>query len=849
VTFHFRLVYTDTVKCSVGGKSFSGGNGMVDDAEFFQIFVVESRELIESVEPKLIELQQRSDSTGTVDKETINNVFRLFHSMKGSAGSLNLNNVANLTHGAETLLDLLRSGKAQLQPSHIDLFLRTLDLTRIYLDEIEQTLSDQGHEAEKKVLETEQQNAIDSIKGKSTGKPKPKMTSMEAPNEAPPPPPIPALAGIPPDAAPLATPVIAPTAAPVAAPKPPVEPTAPASPEATVPTQPTVTPGVPLISPKLVERFLSEAHEILEQCEKDLLELEKNPKDNPELIREILGYIHGFKGNCGFMGFPEMEKLSHKTETVLEVFLDRDNTGAKAIPAKEDIMTFLMVIDSLREGIEDLSRGGKGAFTGREAIEIFLGKILEGSHPSSKELKIPQKVGEILLEKGEISPTDLQEALAKQLMPVGEILVDMGKAKPEQVEEALKIQQDQQVAASAAPGGNKFAGKKDIRVDLRKLDTLINLVGELVIAESMVTRNPEIVGLQLESFERATHHLRRITTELQDIAMSVRMVPLSATFQKLVRVIHDLSQKVGKKIRLELIGEETEVDKTMTEHIADPLLHMVRNSVDHGVETITERLAAGKPETGVVKVEARHEGGEVQIIISDDGHGLNRAKLLAKGIDRGLVKGDGSDLSDEDVYKLIFEPGLSTAEKVTEVSGRGVGMDVVKKNIEKLKGRISIQSTWGQGTTIIIHIPLTLAIIEGMLVRVSEGCYTVPILSIRESLRPKPEFITITPDGQEVVRVREELVPIVRLHELFNKKPQFSHLHDGILVLVEDQGKMLGLFVDEIIGQQQTVIKALPNYLSTVRGVSGCTILGDGSISLILDINGLLSKIDTAVQY
>jgi two-component system chemotaxis sensor kinase CheA len=318
------------------------------------------------------------------------------------------------------------------------------------------------------------------------------------------------------------------------------------------------------------------------------------------------------------------------------------------------------------------------------------------------------------------------------------------------------------------------------------------------------------------------------------------MIPLASTFRKMIRLVHDLASKSSKKIDLRLVGEDTEVDKTVIEQISDPLVHIVRNAADHGIENPDERAGTGKPETATITIEGRHEGGEVWILITDDGRGLKREKILAKAIERGLVKGDGEDLTDEQIFKMIFEPGFSTADKVTDVSGRGVGMDVVKRNIEKLKGRIDIKSVAGKGSTFVLRIPLTLAIIEGMLVRVGEARYTIPLLTIRESFRPTPQQITTTPDGKQTVRVREDFYPVVRLHECFNREPDSREITEGILILVEGEGEMIALFVDEILGQQETVIKGLNDFLGDARGVSGCTILGDGEVSLILDVHGLV---------
>ncbi|MGE4553028.1 MAG: chemotaxis protein CheA, partial [Desulfovibrionaceae bacterium] len=400
--------------------------------------------------------------------------------------------------------------------------------------------------------------------------------------------------------------------------------------------------------------------------------------------------------------------------------------------------------------------------------------------------------------------------------------------------------------AEGEEGAAKKTERRDIRVDLDKLDVLMNLVGELVIGETMVTRHPGVVNLQIESFERAAHNLRRIIADLQDVAMSVRMVPVSRTFRRMIRLVHDLSKKAGKRVKLELVGEETEVDKTVIEQIADPLVHLVRNSVDHGVEPVSERLAAGKPETATVTIEAGHEGGEVVIRVSDDGRGISREKVLDKARRNGLVQGDGKHLPDGEVFKFIFEPGFSTAEKITDVSGRGVGMDVVKRNLEKIKGRVDVFSTAGQGTTMLLRIPLTLAIIDGMLVRVGDSRYTIPLLSIRESFRPVPEQVTRTMDGQELVRVRELLIPVLRLHEFYGIRADVEDLCSGILICVGSGDRQVCLFADEIIGHHQTVIKAMPGVTGKARGISGCTILGDGEVSLIIDVVSLMDAAEHA---
>ncbi|MDX2495270.1 MAG: chemotaxis protein CheA, partial [Desulfuromusa sp.] len=385
----------------------------------------------------------------------------------------------------------------------------------------------------------------------------------------------------------------------------------------------------------------------------------------------------------------------------------------------------------------------------------------------------------------------------------------------------------------------------DIRVELGKLDSLINLIGELVIAENMLIHNPDLKGLELENFNKAGQHMSKLVRELQEMAMTIRMIPVSGLFRRMIRLVHDLSVKAGKKVELELIGEETEMDKTVIETITDPLVHLLRNSMDHGLEPPDERLAAGKGEKGIVKLSARHEEGEVWVTIEDDGRGLNKERILEKAINNGLIEGDGSDMTDKQINNLIFAPGFSTAAAITDISGRGVGMDVVKKNLEKIKGKIDVYSTPGQGSKIVLRIPLTLAIIDGMIVRVGTASCIVPTLSMLEAFRPVMDQITITPDGDELAQVRENFLPIVRLHEILGKKPDSHDLADGILIVLESQENRFCLFIDEILGQQQTVIKGLSDFIGNVPGVSGCTILGDGGVCLILDVGTLVDSAES----
>ena len=458
--------------------------------------------------------------------------------------------------------------------------------------------------------------------------------------------------------------------------------------------------------------------------------------------------------------------------------------------------------------------------------------FIESEQQTEDEYKT---IGEILVEQGAASPEQIETALAKQ-KPLGEILVEDKTVTPQQVDQALNQQ-----------GQLKKTESTSIRVDTEKIDKLINLVGELVITQSMISDlGDKFTMSQLPILQERIIQLERNTRELQERVMSVRMVPIGTTaFNRFPRLVRDLAGKSGKKIQLVLSGEDTELDKTLIEAIGDPLTHLVRNSADHGLELPEERVAAGKPELGMIKLNAFHDGGSIRISVEDDGRGLNKQKILKKAIERGLIA-EGEQLSDEDVWQLIFRPGFSTADQVTDVSGRGVGMDVVKRNIDALGGSVSIQSVDGKGTTLSLKLPLTLAIIDGMTVRVANENYIIPLLSVTESIRPKSTDLQTVIGKGEVVNLRGEWVPLVRLYDVFGVQPDFTDPSQALLVIVEAEGKRIALFVDELTGQQQVVIKSLEQNYRKIDGISGATILGDGQVACILDIPGLVKISRTA---
>lgn len=730
-----------------------------EDLEMIRGFVADGHELLDELEPNLIELHTSCTQGGAADMDKLNAVFRLFHSLKGAAGFLNLHNVTRLTHEAESLLNVLREGRIVLTRVRTDLLCRVCDFVRTLLQSIEE----HGHDRSFEPL------AIAFAEELAAA-------AFEA------------------------------------APEPDTEAETPAGQEMAV-----------TITQEMRQSFIQESDETLESLEQTLLEIDRSP-NKQEGLETAFRSIHSFKGNCGFMGFADLERLSHGIENVLECM----KTGAVA-PSDQNTSIIIRMMDSLRGAVADVSHGGPGRING---CDIML-DLLQGLTPHKNLDEKKLRLGEILVARGIASASEVDAALKLQGKTFDEILLDEAAA---------------QAAAESAAEQDKLSARKifrrDIRVDLDKLDLLMDLVGEMAIAQLMVIHNPDLRdrGYELDNFEKACHHLERISAELQGVALAIRMVPLTTTFRRMIRLVHDLSIKFSKRVMLELRGEETEVDKTVIEHISDPLVHIIRNAIDHGIESPELRKQIGKDDTGTILLEARHDGGDVIIHISDDGGGLNREKIAARAQEKGLLRTNPAAMKDEDVYDLIFEPGFSTAELVTDVSGRGVGLDVVKKNLERIKGRVDIKSQPGRGTTFILRIPLTLAIIEGMLVRVGRSKYIIPLLAILESFRPQAKHVTALPDGTEVVRVRDALLPVSRLYRMHGVAPDSEDLTQGILVIVEYQGDRLCLFVDEVVGQVQTVIKGLPDYMGNVPGLSGCCIMGDGEVCLILDVGSLIKK-------
>ncbi|MGH9609381.1 MAG: chemotaxis protein CheA [Bryobacteraceae bacterium] len=551
--------------------------------------------------------------------------------------------------------------------------------------------------------------------------------------------------------------------------------------------------------PELVSDFLLESREHLESIEAQALILESEPA-HAEAIHAMFRAFHTIKGLAGFLEFAAVQEVAHEIETLLD--LARQGRISIAHDTIDIVLASADYLNSWMRHIEAALGGATEAPpAGPEALRERIRRFAEAGNA-------PQ-------------PEEATAALAN--------LSDSLAAKKAAAQPESSIEN-----ASRRPASELRA----IKVDTAKLDYLVEMAGEMVIAQSLIQHDPDLAKLKTPRLVRNIAQAARITGEVQKTAMTMRMVPIGHLFQRMTRLVRDVSHKSGKQAELEISGAETELDRTIVEELADPLMHMVRNAVDHGIERPAERAAAGKPETARVSLRASHQGGNILIEIADDGRGLDRKKILAKARERSLLD-RGDQLPDSEVFQLIFEPGFSTADRITDISGRGVGMDVVKKQVQKMRGRIEIRSTPGQGTVFSIKLPLTLAIIDGLVVGVGEERYIVPIFAVQEALRPAEEALSELPNGTELALIRGSLVPISRLGRLFGVQARAENLWEGLLVICEAGGKRFALAVDELIGKQEVVIKSLGKTFN-VRGIAGGAILGDGRVGLILDIDGLI---------
>ncbi|KZZ10238.1 chemotaxis protein CheA [Oleibacter sp. HI0075] len=675
----------------------------VDLSQFHQVFFEESFEGLDIMESELLDMDPAD-----VDDETVNNIFRAAHSIKGGAGTFGFMPVSEFTHVLETLLDEIRSGKRSMEPRYVDLFLQSVDCLRGMLSDMQE-----GNDPETE-RPAELRKEFEVILG---------MEQESAASE-----------------------------------------------------------NTDADSDEKDHGWLIDVHP-----HTDLLMTGNEPFRMFRELRELVGE-DSFDVTADIDNVPELSSLTPE-----ECIINWQIKVTTSVPLDD--------IKAIFEWVEDECDLTYSPLTGDADTTADNSTTPDQKAPEEQEQQ-PQETPEVVAEKAPV------------------------------IAEAQK-------AAKPAKAPKKAAESSSIRVSIDKVDSLINMVGELVITQSMLGQLGQDFDLsRLAKLQEGLSQLEQNTRELQESVMKIRMMPISFAFSRFPRLVRDLGGQLGKKVILETIGEQTELDKTVMEKINDPLVHLVRNSMDHGLETTEQRIAAGKSEEGTITLNAYHQGGNIVIEVADDGAGLNEDRILKKAIEKGLVP-ENNSLTPEEIHNLIFLPGFSTAEAVSDISGRGVGMDVVRRNIQALNGSIEVKSQRNVGSTFIIRLPLTLAILDGQLVKVCEETYIFPLVSIVESIQIHRSSLNHVTGSQYVMQLRDEYIPIVRLDQIFGLRDDKDVVDEMMLVVVEGDNEKIGIVVDDLLGQQQVVIKSLEQNYQKVSGISGATILGDGTVALIIDISSI----------
>jgi two-component system chemotaxis sensor kinase CheA len=585
----------------------------------------------------------------------------------------------------------------------------------------------------------------------------------------------------------------------------------------------------------LMSEFINESTDLIQNAEEALLSLEHDPGD-VESVGKVFRAFHTVKGTSAFLELSLLAEFGHHAETLLSRVREGEirYSGGYADLSLQGLDMIKTLVEAVKVAL-----GGEPLLKPKGYDELLsVLKNPEAAGISEEQATIGSaRIGDILVSQGKVDRGQIEQALSEHPEEkLGVALVKSQAASVADVGQALRTQNQMR-------GGGQVV-EASVRVSTQRLDRLIDMVGELVIAHSMVAQDAVVVDGQNHGLAKKVVHTTKIVRGLQEISMSMRMVELKATFSKMARLVRDVSRKLGKNVNFITEGEDTEIDRNLVDIINDPLLHMVRNAVDHGVETPEERRAAGKPEQGTVKIAAFHSAGSVVVEISDDGKGIDRAVIIAKGKERGLISNapdfDDRSLTDREVFNLIFEPGFSTAKVVTDVSGRGVGMDVVKRNIELLRGQVEIKAELGRGSVFKMSLPLTLAIIDGMVIRVGREIYVIPTISIIRSVKPAAGEVSSVFGQGEMLQLQGNLIPLFRMSQLYGITDAQEELSEAIVVVVEDEGRRSGLVIDELVGRQQVVIKSLGDTMRNIPGISGGAIMPDGRVGLILDVGGLL---------
>lgn len=706
----------------------------VDLSQFHQVFFEESYEGLDVMESSLLKLDPKAP-----DDESINEIFRAAHSIKGGSATFGFADIADFTHVVETLLDLIRSGEFRIQTEHVELFLRAVDCIRTMVNELESTKQCSTTQATQ--LKTSFNAILENLDGSAEVSADAGTTSSEV-----------------------------------------VE-----------------------LQEQTGELHEANGWKIFFNPDQDML---KTGNDPIRMFRELeeLGHLDIKVVLDNMPSLPELDPEACYLAWDLELYAEVEKSKIEEV--------FEWVIDDADIRIEPLAQSTEGRSEKKESNKASEISEATTSIKAATSVKVTEKT-----KNAETTASDTNQ-----------IVADGNKAAVE--------------AKAVMVGKESKQETSSIRVGTDKLDSLINLVGELVITQSMLNEigkdfDQSKLDYLLEGLDQLTQHTR----DLQESVMRIRMLPISFAFARFPRLVHDMSKSLNKKVELELLGEQTELDKTVMEKIGDPLVHLVRNSLDHGIELPETRLAQNKDDMGKITLNAFHQGGNIMIQIIDDGAGLDEERILAKAIENGLVA-ESDKLTTEQIHNLIFEPGFSTSQTVTDISGRGVGMDVVRRNIQELNGTVELESTKGSGSTFTIRLPLTLAILDGQLIRVGQQVFIVPLIAIVESIEADKQTIHRVSGGSDVLLIREEYVPIIRLSDTFNIKETQQPTTHRILVIVESENIKVAVQVDELLAQQQVVIKSLQENYRSVAGISGATILGNGSVSLILDINGLIKIAD-----
>lgn len=783
-------------------------------------YVFETTSLLEQLDQILMKTENESN----FGEEEINEIFRTMHTIKGSSAMMGLENMSKLAHAIEDMFYIIREDNPVISSMNelYDLVFNASDLLKA---EIELIQEDEYTPTDF----TDQINKIEEFAAVLKG-------GVGAATAAP------AAAAAPASAAPAAA------AAPAAG-------AAPSSELTHVKVFFEEECKMENLRAMLVVNRISESCAKLEYIPPDI-------ETNSETAKVIVA--NGFDVKFKPLGGVTIDEIVETIRTTPNVKgCDVVQRGADAgVAAAADITTVrvhfdddckmenlraVLVVNNIRDVCDNVTYEPSDIDNNSETAKIIVeeGFLVHFSSDKAKAViqaieNTPSVKSYEIIETPSAEPEAAPEA-APAASPAPAAAAPAAAPKPA----APKPAEKKPAAAPKPAAGGGGAKQSLISVNLNKLDTLLDLVGEIVITEAMVTSNPDLKGLKLDNFQKSARQLRKLNEELQDAVMSIRMVPLSGAFNKMTRIVRDMKVKLNKDVDLVFEGEETEVDKSIIDQLNDPLMHMVRNSMDHGIEeNVEDRIAAGKSPKGKITLSAYNTSGEVIIVVADDGGGINPEKVLAKAEKNGILTRPASEYSEKEILNMIMLPGFSTNEQVTEYSGRGVGMDVVKKNIEKIGGSVSVESKYGEGTNFIIKIPLSLSIVDGMEISVGNSIFAIPINVISSSFKVLPEQLVKDTNGSEMIMVRGECYPLIRLYELYDLTPNIYDLYEGIVILVETDGKKACVFADELIGEQQVVVKPFPKLLGAYNikqnGMSGCSILGDGSITIILDVDNII---------